>query len=232
MAHPSLKPTTDPIGLCRDLTVAAIVLFTRDGTLIDANRGFLRLFGAPDSDNPPSDIRSIFINPGFDQIIDAPVVKKGSTLYRGLLNMGSLDREVRSYRAHIHEQDGHLLLVAEEDMEVLRAANQRLTAQMLPMPPTPRPGTAHLPRSHPAPCHISAGYLDLLWQQHRRLQKSLETSRGRTDKWDEIQDATLSRSLKHYLGRIPDSTAEFQSLMADVAARCKEGKEAHPAPPP
>lgn len=63
---------------------------------------------------------------------------------------------------------------------------------------------------------VSMGYLDLLWQYHRKLQAAIDAANGDDRELMRRQDDTVVTSLVSYLGRLPTGPEDFQNLVAEM----------------
>jgi len=127
-------PTRLP-GFLRDLNAVAAALLTRDGVLNDANPTFLRLIPSETSADELLDVRSLFVNPRFDQFAARQAKPSDGTIYRGIFNIGDTSNKVTSLRGAIYASGNDLLLVAEHEVEqleknvaILQMLNQELAA--------------------------------------------------------------------------------------------------------
>ncbi len=111
-------PARLPIFL-RDLGAVAVALLTRDGVLNDANPSFLRLIPGESGATELLDVRHLFVNPRFDQFAARRGESSDGSVYRGIFNIGDINRQVKSLRGAIYESGNNLLLVAEHDVEQL-----------------------------------------------------------------------------------------------------------------
>ena len=113
-----LTPKALP-SLLRELNVVAVALLTRDGALQDANTGFLRMIPGEHSESALRDVRDLFVNPRFDQFAARQAEPSDSSVYRGILNIGDMNVQVRSLRGTIYALGDDLLVVAEHDIAQL-----------------------------------------------------------------------------------------------------------------
>ena len=100
----------------RDLNAVVGAVITRDGVLLDANVGFVRLLPGGASAAAGLDVRDIFLNPRFDQFAARSASPEDGCVYRGILNMGHIDSDVRSLRGTVAAYGNDLLLIAEHDV--------------------------------------------------------------------------------------------------------------------
>lgn len=110
----------------RNLVATAVAVVSRDGILIDANRGFFMLM--PDTMTAAEllDVRDLFINPRFDHFAVRSARQPGGAIYEGILNLGSIDDTVTSLRGALYAQQDSVLLVAEHEIAQLDLLRTRL----------------------------------------------------------------------------------------------------------
>ena len=102
-----------------------------DGGLLEGNRGFRRLVNAEDAE-AGEDMTPYLANPTFNKLREAAAAHDREDLsltwpiHRGLVTLGSREQDAVSVRGEIFLRHGHYVLVAEHDIEDLRA----LTTQM------------------------------------------------------------------------------------------------------
>jgi hypothetical protein len=115
---------TMPIpDLLRGLEALVVAVIGRDGSLQDANRGFLMLMTASASSTEPSDVRALFVNPRFNELLERRPTRFESTIHKGLLSFGTPGGKMKSLRGAVHWHDQDLVVVAEHDigrLETLR----------------------------------------------------------------------------------------------------------------
>ncbi len=102
----------------KNLNASVVMLVTRDGGLLDDNRGYGRIF------NPGDDVRSLFIQPRFDEF--AARAPTDGVIYRGLLTLGRLEAQSASFDGTVYEEGDHLLIVAEPDVQDMEETISRL----------------------------------------------------------------------------------------------------------
>lgn len=110
----------------------AVVSATLDesGTLLEANRGFLRLVGREQPRPIGANVAEFFIQPDFATLRRAPP-DAGGVVHHGLLTLGNFSGWTQSLRGWVRHDGTGLHLVAEydiEDMERLNDAMLRLNA--------------------------------------------------------------------------------------------------------
>jgi hemerythrin-like metal-binding protein len=112
------SPGTLP-PLLRDLNVVAVALLSRHGALLDANPSFLRMIPGEDPAAALLDVRDVFVRPRFDQFAARRGDPFDDSVYRGILNIGDMNAQVRSLRGAIYALGDDLLLAAEHDVAQL-----------------------------------------------------------------------------------------------------------------
>jgi hypothetical protein len=111
----------------RDVAAVAIAVIARDGTLKDANRGFLSLMADSTPGKTTGHVRDLFVNPRFYQFAARETARTDRVLYRGTLNLGRDDGRVVSLKGTVYGHGDHLLLVvAEYDVAELERLNETL----------------------------------------------------------------------------------------------------------
>lgn len=108
-----------------------IALFARDedGQVLAANPDFQRLVPPPTTLDQAWTVRTLFLNPRFEDIqVLTPYHGETLLLYRGLVRFGCADQSIRSLQGHLYRwQQARLLMAAECDVEGL----ERLGATVL-----------------------------------------------------------------------------------------------------
>jgi hypothetical protein len=117
----------------RDVAAVAMAVIARDGTLKDANRGFLTLTAAaatgpgPGPGRTTPNVRDLFVNPRFYQFAARQTARADRVLYRGTLNVGRGDGRVVPLKGTVYGHGDHLLLVvAEYDVGETERLNETL----------------------------------------------------------------------------------------------------------
>ena len=107
--------------------VLAVAMATVDGqgTLLEANAGFLRLIRVEKSRPAGAHVARFFIQPDFPTLAGLQADEDG-TIYRGLLTIGEYIGPTRTLRAHIWRINGSLRLMAEYDLEELERLNDTI----------------------------------------------------------------------------------------------------------
>jgi len=117
----------------RNLMATAIAVISRDGILIDANRGFFSLMPESMTAADMLDVRDLFVSPRFEQLAIRSAAQSGGAVYDGILNVGSIDDAVVSLRGAVYAQADSVLLVAEHEvaqLDLLRARLLRLNDEL------------------------------------------------------------------------------------------------------
>ena len=117
----------------RNLMATAVAVISRDGILIDANRGFFVLMPETMTAADMLDVRDLFVNPRFDQFAVRCPRQPGGAIYDGILNLGSIDETVTSLRGVLYSLQDSVLLVAEHEvaqLDLLRAKLLRLNDEL------------------------------------------------------------------------------------------------------
>ena len=99
------------------LAIAAATLDT-DGTLIEANAGFLKIIDGEGPQKIGARVARFFIQPDFATLVRAHGGADGE-VHRGLLTMGNYLGRSRSLRARLWRVNGQLRLLAEYDIAEL-----------------------------------------------------------------------------------------------------------------
>jgi diguanylate cyclase (GGDEF)-like protein len=104
--------------------VLSLALATLDeqGTLIEANAGFLKLISITAQQPIGARVGRFFVQPNFAALIASRADADG-TIYRGLLTIGQYIGVTRTLQSHVWHIKGSLRLVAEYDIEELERLN-------------------------------------------------------------------------------------------------------------
>jgi diguanylate cyclase (GGDEF)-like protein len=97
-----------------------------DGTLLEANAGFLRIAGLTVEPIPHARVPRVFVQPKFLDLATAAIGADGE-VYRGLMTMGSDLTDSRTLRGRVWRVEETLHVLAEYDIAEL----EQLTAKML-----------------------------------------------------------------------------------------------------
>jgi signal transduction histidine kinase len=87
-----------------------------DGTLIEANAGFLRLIGMADLPPHGAPVARFFIQPDFSSLLGVPSGANGE-IHCGLMTLGEYGGKTRSLRGRVWRAAGRLGVLAEYDIE-------------------------------------------------------------------------------------------------------------------
>ncbi|MBZ0104834.1 MAG: GGDEF domain-containing protein [Sulfuricella denitrificans] len=108
----------------RNLSTLVFAWIAPDGTIIDANRGFLLQAGL---DTPPPEAwnaRDLFVNPAFSHLTGTISSAHGSIIYQGILNIGDHNAvAVHSVHGTVYRLPDRLLIVGEPDILALEHLN-------------------------------------------------------------------------------------------------------------
>lgn len=108
----------------RELESVAMAVVTRDGVLIDANRGFFELLPPSLSAMDVLDVRDLFVSPRFDEFATRRADRAGGVLYRGVLGFASGHGSSTSLKGVLYALRDSVLVVAEHGgvgLELLRS---------------------------------------------------------------------------------------------------------------
>lgn len=119
----SPHPTAIPTWL-RGVTALAVARLGRDGTLLDANRGFRVLVA--DGTAERGDYRDIFVSPPFDDLADRRATGDDAAVYSGTLSLAGAGGDPTSLIATVYDLGEDLLVVAEHDVTAMARAIDRL----------------------------------------------------------------------------------------------------------
>ena len=115
-------------GFARDLQpllAVAAATMNEDGTLIEANAGFLRIVKLEGLDPIGAQVSQFFLQPNFATLVLQDAGADGET-YRGLLNMGDNMAAPRTLQARIWRLGSSLRLMAEYDIGELERLNEKM----------------------------------------------------------------------------------------------------------
>jgi hypothetical protein len=101
-------------------------MFSRDGVLWDANRGFLSLFVGSVAVGDLSDVRARFVEPTFEVLIGNLADPVEGVLYRGVLRLGDAAGKVTPLRGVLYSYGEELMLVAEHDVTSVATLRTKL----------------------------------------------------------------------------------------------------------
>jgi signal transduction histidine kinase len=103
----------------RDSTAMAIARLEPDGSVADANLGFLRAAGGPEPDRGPTapwNAAAAFIQPALAELL-ARRGGEGDLVFVGILNLGRPEGLPASLKGSVYRHRGGLFVVAEHDPE-------------------------------------------------------------------------------------------------------------------
>lgn len=104
------------------LHAVAVATLNMDGTLVEANAGFLRLVQLEGQEPAGIHVERFFIQPDFATLVHAQA-GFGGEIHCGLLTIGDYMGTTRSLRGRIRRVDAQLCMVAEYDIEELERVN-------------------------------------------------------------------------------------------------------------
>jgi diguanylate cyclase (GGDEF)-like protein len=105
------------------LAVAAATL-NEDGTLIEANAGFRRIFKMEGQEPFGAQVSRFFLQPTFPTLVHTDAGADGE-IYRGLLTMGD-DVTTRTLHARVWRLNSRLRVLAEYDIDELERLNEKM----------------------------------------------------------------------------------------------------------
>lgn len=100
------------------LTAVAAATLNADGTLLEANAGFLRIFEADRAMKIGAQAAPFFIQPSFLSL-SRSVADPTGVIYRGLLNLGNFTGTTRTLRGVVWRRESTLCVMAEHNVEEL-----------------------------------------------------------------------------------------------------------------
>jgi diguanylate cyclase (GGDEF)-like protein len=104
------------------LLAVALATLDENGTLIEANAGFLKLISAEGAQPIGVRVARFFIQPDFATLA-ASAAEADGTIYSGLITVGEYMGTTRTLRARIWRSPGELRFLAEYDIEELERHN-------------------------------------------------------------------------------------------------------------
>lgn len=117
--------SSNPISLLPawliEFRAIAVALLTKEGSLVEANEGFLSVIG----DLPYDSASALFIDPPFFALVKREPAADG-TLHKGLVTLGKLKGVRRSFSGNIYLRGQMILLVAEMDI----SAFERMSSEI------------------------------------------------------------------------------------------------------
>jgi diguanylate cyclase (GGDEF)-like protein len=106
-----------------DLLAVATAAIDENGTLLEANAGFLRLVDAPGQTATGLNAAQFFIQPRFSALARA-VARPDGEVFRGLLTIGKFPGSTQTLSGRIWRNGSRLLLLAEYDVADLERLNK------------------------------------------------------------------------------------------------------------
>lgn len=111
----------------REVTAVAVARFGRDGTLLDANRGFRALIAEDAADS--GDLSAVLVSPRLDELADRRSTWDDAAVYSGMMRLGTVGGEAAHLTGAVYDLGEDLLLVAEHDVAALAATIDKLKAR-------------------------------------------------------------------------------------------------------
>jgi diguanylate cyclase (GGDEF)-like protein len=105
-----------------------LAVLDRRGHVMDANRGFLSLTSTPDKAPSAQDVCSLFINPGFGELLDKAESTAGGEVFTGRMTLGNVDGESETWVGGVYRQGAYLIVACERDVELDRLLQRQLLA--------------------------------------------------------------------------------------------------------
>ncbi len=112
----------------QSLTSVVVAIMDAEGTLLEANAGFLLLANVNEAPEPRWNIRHLFIQPDFPDLKAAASDTDQGALYEGIINIGEVHTGCRSVKGAIYRYQQQWLLVAEHDISGLEKLNAAVIA--------------------------------------------------------------------------------------------------------
>lgn len=112
--------------IVRGLQSVFVAVFGVDGTLKDANHGFLSFITQNQVGPLTRDLRETFLSPTFESIITGTCNPFDGSLYRGLFSLCRGDGRTLSLRGSVCRHEGDFLLVAEQDASTVHVLQSKL----------------------------------------------------------------------------------------------------------
>jgi diguanylate cyclase (GGDEF)-like protein len=109
----------------KPLVAIAAATLGDDGTLLEANAGFLRVGGAASMQTRGARAGSVFVQPKF-ATLTAAVPDADGEVYHGLLTIGDRMAETRTLRGRVWRHGANLRLLAEYDIDELERVNTKM----------------------------------------------------------------------------------------------------------
>lgn len=95
--------------------MVAAAITTRDGTLREANPGFMRCVQRKTANSGPLDVRDVVVEPRLDRLAARKTTTADGVLYRGIVIVKDPEPHAPSLHGTIYEFGGDLLIIAEPE---------------------------------------------------------------------------------------------------------------------
>ncbi len=100
--------------ILKHLNTVAVALLNHDGTLLDANDGFLNLLNKP---GLHGNIKQFFINPKFEYLANSyPSNNSETIIFNGIVTLGDPDKKTDSLQVAVFRFQNKILLIGEHDI--------------------------------------------------------------------------------------------------------------------
>lgn len=110
-------------GILRHITAVLVVIIDEGGNVIDANRGFLNLAKLNAMPEKTWNIRSLFIQPQFNELFSASATQPDIPTYHGIVTLGDSNAVCHSVTGSVYCYRHYRMLVAEYDIADLENLN-------------------------------------------------------------------------------------------------------------
>lgn len=122
-AASAITPRAQFLHFFNDSTSTILAVFEADGTLVEANHGFLGLL-----ENMPlnTDPAGLFVNPGIGELNRMDEYDRSGLVYRGLMTVGNVDCDSDTWLGVVHRVEHQLLVACERDIAADRSLRQEL----------------------------------------------------------------------------------------------------------
>lgn len=125
--QPEQTATTPSIpDFLRPLRSVVLAVLDFHGALLDANRGFRELVAGDDAPPSPEQVRSVFLNPTFEELATRAREAGDAPAYSGLMTLGAVDAESDSWLGTVSSRHRCLLIVCERDVDQDRHVQRQL----------------------------------------------------------------------------------------------------------
>lgn len=111
----------------RSLRSVLLAVVERSGALVDANRGFRRLLPHGPGSVSPAQVRAVFLEPTFDELVSRAHEGEGPSVHSGLMTLGEGDGESDSWHGSVLQRGDHLLVICERDVDQDRKVQRQLS---------------------------------------------------------------------------------------------------------